>query len=174
MPSRAIYVLVAGLVAAAAFVLLVAAGRDTGTRTAATRSSRSSARAESYALQLYTARLIAHAVDVPPAGRSPGDEAVLRISLHNDRGIYEGSMKVTCPMLSKLLDAPSNCFGVVTLSSGKIMVAGNDSPTSPTVNFAIVGGTGAYHGEEGEVVGYRASGGVTVDIELRRRPAGGA
>lgn len=173
MPSRAIYALVAGLVAAAAFVLLVAAG-STGTRTAPTRSSRSSARAESYALQLYTAKLIAHAVDVPPAGRSPGDEAVLRIPLHNDRGISEGSMKVTCPRLSKLLDAPSNCFGVVRLSSGKIMVAGNDSPTSPTVNFAIVGGTGAYHGEEGQVVGYRASGGVTVDIELRRRPAGGA
>jgi hypothetical protein len=76
-------------------------------------------------------------------------------------------MNVTCTTRSTHVDVPVQCYGVIKLNSGTIVVAGNDGPKFPIVSFGIVGGTGAYKLETGEVVGYPASGGATVDIALR-------
>jgi allene oxide cyclase-like protein len=101
-----------------------------------------------------------HFVDLGAAGLSVGDHAVFRSVFTTPRGAKAGDVNVVCTLVSK---TAAHCAATATLHGGTLELSGLLNITSPDVQLAIIGGTGAFDRARGQLSSHHLHGDVSRD-----------
>jgi hypothetical protein len=107
-----------------------------------------------------------HFVDLGVAGLGVGDHAVFRSVFRTPGGAKAGDVHVVCTLVSK---AAAQCDATARLHGGTLELSGLFNITSPDVQLAITGGTGAYDRARGQLSSHHVAGNVsrdTFDVDL--------